>query len=173
VCGLIIWESKQTKAWTDEWVTKLKEDVRRDKAHLGAIVSVVLPKDIKRGMGEKLGIWICTPEYFEPMAELLRKNLYDVAREKSTSLTKQSRAEELYDFATSHEFVQQVEGMVEIYLQMSEQITKERAVAERQWKQREMQVNRLLTGVSGIYGGLQEIAGSALPSIKQLDSGEE
>jgi hypothetical protein len=172
VCGLIIWESKRTKAWSEEWVTKLKEDLRRDKAHIGAIVTEAMPKEIKKGIGEKLGIWICTPEFMEPLANLLRKNLYDIAKEKSVSLNKQTKAEELYDFATSHEFVQQVERMVEIYLEMKEQVSKERATSERQWKQREMQIDRLLTGVSGIYGSIQGIAGSALPSIKQLDSGE-
>lgn len=97
------------------------------------------------------------------MANLLRKNLYDIAKEKSVKLNRQTKAEELYDFATGHEFVQQVERMVEIYLQMREQVAKERASSERQWKQREMQVNRLLTGVSGIYGSIQGIAGTALP----------
>jgi hypothetical protein len=172
VCGLIIWESKRTKSWSEEWVTKLREDLRRDKAHIGAIVTEAMPKEIKKGIGEKLGIWICTPEFMEPLANLLRKNLYDIAKEKSVSLNKQTKAEELYDFATSHEFVQQVERMVEIYLEMKEQVSKERASSERQWKQREMQIDRLLTGVSGIYGSIQGIAGSALPSIKQLDSGE-
>jgi hypothetical protein len=172
VCGLIIWESKRTKAWSEEWVTKLREDLRRDKAHIGAIVTEAMPKEIKKGIGEKLGIWICTPEFMEPLANLLRKNLYDIAKEKSVSLNKQTKAEELYDFATSHEFVQQVERMVEIYLEMKDQVSKERATSERQWKQREMQIDRLLTGVTGIYGSLQGIAGSALPQIRQLDSGE-
>jgi len=173
VCGLIIWEFKCTKAWSEEWVTKLKEDLRRDKAHIGVIVSEVLPKEIKKGIGEKQGIWIASPEFMEPLANLLRKNLYDIAKEKSISLNKQTKAEELYDFATSHEFVSQVERMVEIYLEMKDQVAKERASSERQWKQRDMQIDRLLTGVAGIYGSIQGIAGSALPSIKQLDSGEE
>jgi hypothetical protein len=125
VCGLIIWESKRTKAWSEEWVTKLREDLRRDKAHIGAIVTEAMPKEIKKGIGEKLGIWICTPEFMEPLANLLRKNLYDIAKEKSVSLNKQTKAEELYDFATSHEFVQQVERMVEIYLEMKDQVRRE------------------------------------------------
>lgn len=40
---------------------------------------------------------------------------------------------------------------------------------KRQWKLREMQVNRLITGVSGIYGSMQGIAGSALPQVKSLE----
>lgn len=168
-CGLILWERKRTKAWTEDWVNKLKEDMQRDKANLGIIITEVLPKDFKKQIGEKSGIWITTPAFIEPLATLLRKVLYDVAKEKAVKLNKQTKAEEIYDFVTSNEFTQQVERMMTIYSEMNEEISKERAVAERQWKQREMQVTRLITGVSGIYGSMQGIAGSALPSVKSLE----
>jgi len=168
-CGLILWERKRTKAWTEDWVKKLKEDMGRDKANLGVIVTEVLPKDFKKEIGEKNGIWITTIAFVEPVATLLRKVLYDVAKEKSVGANKQTKAEEIYDFVTGNEFIQQVERMVSIYSEMQQEISKERAVAERQWKQREMQVNRLITGVSGIYGSMQGIAGSALPQVKSLE----
>jgi hypothetical protein len=59
--------------------------------------------------------------------------------------------------------------MVGIYKEMNEEIGKERAVAERQWKIREMQVTRLSASVAGIYGSLQGIAKSALPQVKNLE----
>lgn len=170
-CGLIIWERKRTKAWTEGWVEKLKEDMRRDGAHIGVIITEVLPKEFKKSIGEKSGIWITTPDFAEPLAQLLRKVLYDVAKEKAVKLNKQSKAEEVYDFVTSNEFIGQIERMVAIYTEISDQITKERTVAEKQWKMREVQVQRLLTGVSGIYGSMQGIAGTALPQVKNLELG--
>ena len=82
--------------------------------------------------------------------------------------------EELYDFVTGAQFVQQVEHMVEMYFDMKMQITRERNAYEKLWKQRETQVDGLLKGISGIYGGMQGIAGSALPQVKNLEltSGE-
>jgi hypothetical protein len=70
---------------------------------------------------------------------------------------------------TSHEFAQQVESMIETYREMADQIVRERTAFEKNWKQREAQVNRLLTGVAGIYGSMQGIAGPALPPIKNLE----
>ena len=172
-CGMILWERKRTKDWKENWVKKLKEDMRRDKALLGVIVTKVLPKDFKKEMGERNGIWIVTANLVEPLAKLLRQNLYDVAKGKAITLNKQGKAEDLYDFVTSHDFVQQVERMVEIYLEMRGQITKERMVSEKLWKQREMQVDGLLKGISGIYGGMQLIAGSALPQVKSLEAPDE
>lgn len=172
VCGIILWESKRTKAWSEGWISKLKEDVRRDKAHFGVIISEVLPNDFKREIGFRNGIWVTKPSSIEPLALLLWRNLYDVARVKNTALSKQTKAEEMYDLITSHEFVQQMERMIEIYMEMKQQVSRERAQSERSWKQRETQVDRLLAGVSGIYGSISGIAGSALPQIKSLQSGD-
>jgi hypothetical protein len=171
-CGLIIWERKRTKVWTEGWVTKLKEDIHRDGASLGAIVTEVLPKDFKKQIGEKSGIWITTGGFVEPLAMLLRKVLYDVAKEKAVKSNKESKAEEIYDLVTSNEFIGQLERMMVIYQEMNGEISKERAVYERQWKRREMQVTRLINGVAGIYGSMQGIAGSALPQVKNLELAE-
>ena len=62
--------------------------------------------------------------------------------------------------------------MIETYQEMQEQISKERMSMERIWKTREAQVQRLMSGVSGIYGSMQGIAGGALAPIKQLEFGE-
>src|SRR3989344_6106657 len=128
-CGMILWERKRTKAWTEGWVKKLKEDMQRDKAQLGVIITEVLPKDFKKEIGERNGIWIVTAGFVEPLARLLRQNLYDVAKGKAITLNKQGKAEELYDFVTGQDFIQQVERMVEIYLEMRSQITKERVLS--------------------------------------------
>ena len=63
--------------------------------------------------------------------------------------------------------------MVEIYLEMRGQVTKERVLSEKLWKQREMQVDGLLKGISGMYGGMQLIAGTALPQVKSLEAPED
>jgi hypothetical protein len=168
-CGHILWESKRTKAWSDGWIAKLKEDLRSDKSHIPAIVSEVLPDEIKNGLGLKDGVWVASPRLAIPLAMLLRKTLLDVARQKIIVQNQQSKAETLYTYVTSHEFAQQVESMIETYREMADQITRERTAFEKNWKQREAQVNRLLTGVAGIYGSMQGIAGPALPPIKSLE----
>jgi hypothetical protein len=42
--GVIAWESKNTKAWSDSWVDKLKEDRLRVNASVSIIVTITLPK---------------------------------------------------------------------------------------------------------------------------------
>lgn len=172
VCGTILWESKRTKAWSDGWITKLKEDMRSDKANIPAIISETLPEEAKTGMGLVSGVWVCSMKLFIPLATLLRKSLIDAAYQKFVSDNKLSKAEQIYGYVTSHEFAQQVESMVEVYTDMLSQVNRERVAFEKSWKLREAQVRRLLSGVSGIYGQIQGAAGPALPPIKNLELGE-
>ncbi len=169
VCGTILWESKRTKQWADGWTGKLKQDVLADKANIPALVSEVLPEDAKSGIGLVDGVWVCSPKLTVPLAVLLRKSLLDVAKQRKITENRQSKAEELYGYVTSHEFQHQVEAMMEVYEDMKDQIQRERNALERSWKLREQQVTRLMSGVAGMYGSMQGIAGQALPSIKQLD----
>ena len=168
-CGHILWESKRTKAWSDKWIADLKQNYRNDKADIPAIISEALPDEIKNGIGNKDGVWVALPKLLLPLAMLLRKPLLDTAKERVRNQDMKNKAESLYTYVTSHEFVQQVEAMMEAYNEMLVQISKERVAYEKMWKQREMQVNRLLSGVSGIYGSMQGIAGPALPTIKSLE----
>lgn len=169
ICGKILWESKRTKAWSDGWVSKLKEDMRRDGASLSAIITQAMPSNINQNIGNVSGVWVLTPEALTPLSSLLRKNLIDVAREKVVAAHKQTTAETLYDYVTSATFTQNVERIVGIYLEMKAQIAKEQTNAERGYKQRNMQVDMLLSGMTGIYGEMQGIAGTSLAPISLLE----
>lgn len=168
-CGVILWESKRTKAWSDEWATKLKEDLRASKANIPIIVTTVMPKDIKTGFGIFDGVWVCEPGLIKPLAEIMRQRLIETAREKFVSQNRSNKSEVLYSYIVSHEFRQQVESIVEVYQEMQEQISKERAAFEKIWKSRESQSQRLLTSTANIVGSMQGIVGQSLPPVKGLD----
>lgn len=176
-CGTILWEIKRTKNWTDGWVPKLKEDLRNARANIAIIITEVMPKQITEDMGHLDGIWICKPPLAIILGTLLRKGLLDVGYQKAVTENRDSKAEALYSFVTSHEFIQQIEAMVETYQEMTQQVQKERVAYEKLWAQREKQAQRLLLGTANIIGSMQEHVGHAsMPKIKGLellDSGAE
>jgi len=55
--GSIIWESKRTKAWSDGWIQKIKDDQRQAKADIAILVSDALPKDCNH-FKQVGGIWV-------------------------------------------------------------------------------------------------------------------
>lgn len=166
ICGTILWESKRTQKWSDGWVAKLKEDLRSSKSDIPVIITPNVPKNID-SFGYFDGIWICKPQYFLQMAEIMRTWLTDIAKQKFISENRLEKSEMLYNYISSREFVQQVESIMEVYREMNEQIQTERRAFEKIWKARESQIMRLQMGVSGITGSVSGIV--PLPPIKGLD----
>lgn len=171
VCGVILWEIKRTKSWDDKWTKKLKEDLREAKAHLAILVSETLPDEAESGFGYKDGVLICSLSLAIPIAEIMRQQLISVARERFilTHKNNATNAERLFEYVTSHEFLQQIEAMVELHQEMNAQIAKEKAAFEKIWKARELQVIKMLKTTTSISGSLQGILGSSMPQIKGLD----
>ncbi|MEX0668150.1 MAG: DUF2130 domain-containing protein [Candidatus Saccharimonadales bacterium] len=176
-CGVMLWEIKRTKNWVDGWVDKLKQDLRAEKANIPIIVTEVLPKSMNEDLGNYQGVWVCKPSMAIVLAVLLRKSLLDAGLQKALAENRGTKADALYNFVTSHEFVQQVESMVETYKSMNEQITKERVAFERTWALREKQAQGLLLSTANIVGSIQgQIGQSSMPKIRGLEllgSGEE
>jgi hypothetical protein len=172
VCGVIIWEFKRTKAWQGDWTQKLKDDMRAEKANVPIIVTTTMPKELKTSLGFVDGVWVCTPAMVLPTAEILRSGLIEVAKERFVSEKRGEKSELLYNYMTSHEFIQKIEALAETYGEMREQIEKERAAFERIWKSREMQTRRLMLTTAGMVGELRGLLGQSLPSIKNIESFE-
>jgi hypothetical protein len=169
-CGVMLWEIKRTKSWSDGWLDKLKEDLRNEKANIPIIVTQAMPRHISEDMGQLSGVWICKPNLAIILGTLLRKCLLDAARQKALAENRGDKAEALYTFVTSHEFIQQVESMVETYQAMNAQVAKERAAFEKLWAQREKQAEKLLLSTATIIGSMQGHLGqSAVLRIKGLE----
>src|SRR5262245_54253586 len=78
MCGMILWESKRTKTWSDGWLAKLRQDQRAAKADVAVIVSQAMPKGVKQF--ELIdGVYVVSPQCVRPVAEMLRGVLVEVA----------------------------------------------------------------------------------------------
>lgn len=169
-CGVILWEIKRTKAWTEGWIQKLKDDLRETKANIPVIITEVMPKDVDNHIHFHKGVWITKPSSALILAALLRKSLLDVAREKAVTKHRETSSEALYNFVTSHEFVQQIEAMVEVYIEMIGDISKEKAAFDRVWAKRENQAKKLLGSTANIIGSMQgQLGAGAMLKVKGLD----
>ena len=168
-CGQIVWESKKTKAWSEGWIQKLKDDQRAIKADVAVIVSVVLPEDVK-GFVFRDGVWICDIKLAVALATALRINLESLTREKAMSVGKNEKMEVLYSYLTGVEFKQRVEAIVEAFTSMDEGLRKERMAYEKIWSEREKQIKKVITNTVGMYGDLSGLV--TLPQIKTLELGD-
>ncbi len=168
ICGKIIYESKRTKAWSNNWVDKLKTDKRNTGADVAILVTQIFPKDMDR-FGEKEGIWICNFGEAGSVAHLLRNGIIKINEIQKAQEGKGDKMQMLYDYLTGNEFRGQVEAIMEGFMAMKQGITKERIQMEKIWKEREKQLEKVLISTSGMYGSVKGIAGASIGNIPLLD----
>jgi hypothetical protein len=166
--GVLLWETKNTKAWSAAWIPKLKDDMIEVRASLAILVSVVLPEGIKR-FGQLDGVWVSDPLCAVPLAAALREQLLAVVRERTASTGKSEKMEALYQYLAGVEFKQKIEGIVEAFTSMQDQLNRERRAMERHWKQREKEIERVIKNTVGLYGDMQGIIGGQIPAIPALE----
>jgi hypothetical protein len=172
VCGKIIYESKRTKTWSNNWVDKLKTDKRNKGADAAILVTQAFPKGVDR-FGEKDGIWLCSFTEVNSVAHLLRNGIIKVYEAYKAQEGKGDKMQMLYDYLTGNEFRGQVEAIMEGFLAMKQGITKERIQMEKIWKEREKQLEKVLISTSGMYGSVKGIAGASIGDIPLLDGDTE
>ncbi|MGD9300882.1 MAG: DUF2130 domain-containing protein [Desulfobacterales bacterium] len=169
--GVLLWETKNTKAWSSAWIPKLKDDMIEVRASIAILVSVVLPDGISR-FGQVEGVWVSDPLSAVPLAAALREQLMAVSRERTASVGKREKMETLYQYLAGVEFKQKIEGIVEAFSSMQDQLNRERRAMERHWKQREKEIERVVKNTVGLYGDMQGIIGGQIPAIPALELDE-
>ncbi len=166
--GLILWESKRTRNWSDGWLTKLREDQRKAKAEVAVLVSQALPKGVD-SFDVVDGVWVASPKVALPLATILRSGLLQVSMARQVSEGQQTKTELVYQYLTGPRFRQRVEAIVEAFSSMQEDLAAEKKAIQRQWSKREMQLDKVLLSTAGMYGDLQGIAGKSLQEIEGLE----
>ena len=167
-CGKIIYESKRTKTFSNDWIAKLKKDQRSLQADIAVIVTEVLPKDMPR-FGVKNGVYICTFQEFKSLVFVLRQILLKSKEVRASQENKTDKMEMLYHFLTSEEFKLQISGIVEGFQGMKEDIDREKRSMQSMWKRREKQLELVISNTVNMHASIKGIAGKAIPTITQLE----
>ena len=82
---------------------------------------------------------------------------------------RETNAEILYNYVTGHEFAQQVNAILKVFVDMKKGIDTERKALEKSWAKREAEVNKLLKSTAYIVGSMEGAIGSAaMPKIEGL-----
>lgn len=167
--GVILWEFKRTKNWSDGWLAKLREDQRAAKADVALIISQALPRDVET-FDLVDGVWVAHTRCAIPVAVSLRNTLIAVAASRAAQQGQQTKMEQIYQYLTGPRFRQRIEAAVEKFGDMKDDLDKERKFMVKQWAKREGQIISVIESTAGMYGDLQGIAGKALPEIGSLDA---
>lgn len=171
-CGKIIYESKRTKAFSAEWINKLKDDMRSGGAELAVLISETLPKDQKH-FALINGVWVCSFTEFKALAAVLRDGLIRIKSATESNENKGEKMEMLYSYLTGNEFRQQVEAIVEGFTSLQSELEKEKKAMQLIWKRREKQIEKVIHNTLAMHGSVKGIAGASVQDIRSLELGSD
>jgi hypothetical protein len=171
-CGRIIYESKRTKDFGNDWIDKLKADMRSQGADVAVIVTQAMPKDMPC-FGEKNGVWICTFSEVKAFMTIIRDGIIKVYNATKNQQNRGDKMHLLYDYLTSNEFSEQWKAVREGFMSMRLSIQKERDTMEKLWKAREKQLEKVLLNAAHIRGSIDGIAGQDSINLSLTDDEDD
>ena len=126
VSGVILWETKNTKAFSTAWIDKLKKDLQACGADVGVIMSVALPKEI-RNFGPVDEVWVTDFASAIGLCTALRYGIIKIARERLIVQHQDSMKDIVYKYVTGEDFARRVRSVVDSYVQMQGDLESESA----------------------------------------------
>ena len=171
-CGKIIYESKRTKDFANDWIDKLKKDMRKEGVDVAVIVTQTYPKGMNC-FGERDGVWICSFEEVKAVAYVLRDGILRLYNSSKSQENRGDKMHMLYDYLTGTEFSEQWKAIREGYMSMRLSIHRERDAMEKMWKMREKQLDKVLLNASSIKGSIEGIAGADTISLSLSDDEDD
>ena len=168
VCGKIVYESKRTKAFANDWIEKLKHDQRNLKADVAVIVTQTMPRDMET-FGNKDGVWICNFSEIRGLTYVLREMVIRAFNAAAAEENKVDKMELVYSYITSVEFSQRIEAIIEGFQSMRSHLQKEKNAMQRLWAQREKEIDKVVLNTIEMYGAVKGIAGNAVQGVDILE----
>jgi hypothetical protein len=167
-CGKIYYESKRTKDFQPSWIEKFKADMREKGADIGVLVTEAMPSGMDR-MGLYDGIWICNFDEFKGLSGVLRESMIQLNMAVASQENRGDKMHLLYDYLTSNTFRMQVEAIVEGFSSMKNALESEKRSMQRIWKEREKQIDKVITNTIDMHASIRGIAGSAIQPVQALE----
>ena len=177
ICGRILWESKNTKAFSRQWIEKVKSDQMLSNANISIIATTTLPDDfIDRGQRFGLfeGVWITDSKSAGGVATAIRYGIIEADKQKVVSANQDSLKDLLYEYLTSKEAILKITAVMDAVKRMEDELTAERRAMERIWAGRGKQIMAISANFSGFFGGIEGLMNTNTltcgDAVKQLEA---
>lgn len=168
VVGSILWETKRTKAWSNSWITKLKDDSAKISASESIIVTQVMPEGMKN-FDRKDGVWIATYEHAIGICRYIRFLVTSLSSIKSSASQTEEEWAKIRDYMLSDSFKHRMQAHFDGIQALRVGFDAEKRSTLLRWKKQEAQIDKLDSNTINFYGELKAIV-SQLPEIQGVDN---
>lgn len=167
--GRILYESKNTKQWSDGFIAKLKQDNLTTKADVMVIVTKTMPKDSKGKFVLIDQVWVTTLDNLRDMSLMLRYGLLKTHAVMLTQHNKKDKMGLLYDYLTSEDFKATFESILDGFKNLQSSHNEEQQKLQLLWKRRAKYLEQVLNSTIEFYGSIKSISENSIPTIEMLE----
>jgi hypothetical protein len=161
--GLVLWESKNVRSWSEAWAEKLKRDQRECDADAAVLVSPSLPRGVEH-VGLYSGVFVTSLGAAEGVAHLVRHLVLRLSAARSDSATRDAQLRELHEVLSSNSFRLRLQAIFDALATMSRDLETERAAMHRWHARREAQIAQFSKAAAEVVGQIEAATGT-----RQLD----
>ncbi|MHB1696576.1 MAG: DUF2130 domain-containing protein [bacterium] len=166
-CGKIYYESKRTKEFNQNWIKKLKDDNLQINADALVIITETLPDNNIFSFRD--GVYIVSFREFKAISVFIRNFLLRMAENNVANANKGTKEALLYAYLTSNEFKAQFEAIVGNFKDLKDSLYKEKLRSEKVFRERDKQIDSILTNMAGFHGSIKGIAGAQVADVMLLE----
>jgi hypothetical protein len=169
--GTILYERKQTQAFSEGWVSKLKEDGRTAKSDVLVIVTSAMPKD-NTETHFRDGVWVCAFDDLPLLTILLRDGLIKQSAALVSQQNSGAKTEMLYQYLLSNDFKNHILGILDAFRKMDKAVSKEKEDTVKRLAEREAHIYQAKHSILSFWGRIEGITTNGLDQqMKMLDEG--
>lgn len=162
--GAILWECKQTRTWSNEWLRKTKQDMRAVAAALCVIATTALPKGVEV-FDHVDGVYVVSFQYALPLAQILRRILIEIAAIRATSKQGAAATERLLSYITGQQFRNRMVSVMESCVALQNDLDADKRATARRWARNQQHVDAVIQSMGGLFGDLQVLLGDSMPEL--------
>jgi hypothetical protein len=159
LCGLILYDSKNHKAWRNDFVTKLRDDQLNDKADHAILSTIAFPQGARQ-LHVQDGVVLVNPARAVVIAGIVRHHMIRSHSLRLSNEGRQEKAIELYDFITSERFLGQMAKIQTSAEDLLELDAKEQTVHKLTWAKRGMLVHAVAKAEADLRVTIEAVVGT-------------
>ncbi|HVY28191.1 MAG TPA: DUF2130 domain-containing protein [Polyangiaceae bacterium] len=159
-CGKIVYDSKNHKAWRNDFVSKLRSDQIAEGADHAILSTSAFPSG-KRQVHNVDGVIVANPARATALAEILRRLIVRLHEQRISNEKRDEKMAELYAYVTSEpcsQLLSSVETLAESLLALE---VEEKKAHDKTWRKRGTILNKVLKAKGDLCFSLDKIIGTA------------
>lgn len=159
-CGKIVYDSKNRKAWRDDYVTKLREDQIAAEAEHAILSTCKFPAGANQ-LEVRDGVIIANPARVLMLAELLRSHIIQTSSLRIAGKERDGKTAALYAYMTSERFWQHLKSMDSCMDKVLDIDAGEKKAHEAVWEKRGRLIKSAQKSYGNVRADIERIIGTA------------